>query len=52
MSKNKGKTAEELLQEALVPEEEQPYSIPENWVWVKLGFLITVKSGEALTKNK
>ncbi|WP_342439143.1 restriction endonuclease subunit S [Paenibacillus sp. FSL L8-0436] len=52
MSKNKGKTAEELLQEALVPEEEQPYSIPENWVWVKLGFLITVKSGEALTKKQ
>ncbi|OME50895.1 hypothetical protein BSK59_21390 [Paenibacillus odorifer] len=37
MSKNKGKTAEELLQEALVPVEEQPYKVPENWVWVKLG---------------
>lgn len=36
MSKNKGKSAEELLQEALVPVEEQPYPIPENWVWVRL----------------
>ncbi|MBF8417037.1 restriction endonuclease subunit S [Bacillus coagulans] len=27
---------EELLEEALVPEEEQPYEVPGNWVWVKL----------------
>ncbi|OMC95716.1 restriction endonuclease subunit S [Paenibacillus sp. FSL R5-0636] len=52
MSKNKGKTAEELLQEALVPVEEHPYPIPENWVWVKLGSLITVKSGDGLTRNQ
>ncbi|WP_052186689.1 restriction endonuclease subunit S [Thermoactinomyces sp. Gus2-1] len=32
----KGKTLEELLEEALVPEEEQPYPVPENWVWVRL----------------
>ncbi|WP_342477332.1 restriction endonuclease subunit S [Paenibacillus sp. FSL H7-0350] len=36
MSKNKGKAAEELLQEALVPVEEQPYKVPENWSVVKL----------------
>lgn len=24
---------EEMLQQALVPVEEQPYSIPENWCW-------------------
>ncbi|WP_405109603.1 restriction endonuclease subunit S [Paenibacillus sp. FSL K6-1217] len=41
MSKNKGKTAEELLQEALVPVEEQPYRIPENWVWVRLKYIST-----------
>lgn len=40
MSKNKGKTVEELLQEALVPVEEQPYPIPENWVWVYISELI------------
>ncbi|RWR12636.1 restriction endonuclease subunit S [Siminovitchia fortis] len=27
---------EELLEEALVPKEEQPYEVPGNWVWVKL----------------
>jgi type I restriction enzyme, S subunit len=36
MSKTKQKSIEELLDEALVPEEEQPYQVPENWVWVRL----------------
>lgn len=45
MSKNKGKTAEELLQEALVPVEEQLYPIPENWVWTKIHVIAEVKGG-------
>ncbi|MGG4171427.1 restriction endonuclease subunit S [Bacillus safensis] len=36
MSKKK-KTIEELLKEAVVSDEEQPYEVPENWVWTKLG---------------
>jgi type I restriction enzyme S subunit len=34
-------TIEEKLQAALVPAEEQPYKVPENWCWVKLGAVIT-----------
>ncbi len=30
---------EEKLEQALVPDEEQPYIIPENWAWVKFGSL-------------
>ncbi|WP_156321095.1 hypothetical protein [Bacillus sp. JCM 19041] len=30
------KTMEELLEEALVPEEERPYEVPENWVWTNI----------------
>lgn len=30
-------TIEERLQQALVPAEKQPYEVPENWVWVRLG---------------
>lgn len=30
-------TIEERLQQALVPAEEQPYEVPENWVWLRLG---------------
>lgn len=39
MSKIKKKqlTLEEKLELALVPKEEQPYEIPNNWVWVRLG---------------
>lgn len=29
-------TTEEKLQAALVPEEEQPYKVPDNWCWVYL----------------
>ena len=31
-----GLTPEEKLAQALVPMEEQPYQIPENWCWVRL----------------
>lgn len=27
-------TPEEKLEQALVPEAEQPYQVPENWCWV------------------
>lgn len=40
MVKNK-KTIEELLEEALMPEEEQPYEVPENWVWTNLETIST-----------
>lgn len=32
-------TPEEKLAQALVPEAEWPYQVPENWCWVKLGAL-------------
>lgn len=34
-------TPEERLEQALVPGEEQPYPVPENWCWVRLGNLCT-----------
>ena len=42
-------TAEEKLQQTLVPEAEQPYKVPDNWCWVRLGNIISVSSGKALT---
>ena len=35
-------TAEERLAAALVPEAEQPYKVPGNWCWVRLGSLYHV----------
>ena len=33
----KSQTPEEKLAAALVPEEDWPYELPENWCWVRLG---------------
>jgi len=41
VKKEKVMTPEEKLAKALVPEDEQPYPIPENWCWTKLTNLIT-----------
>lgn len=36
MSKKKQLTTEELLEEAFVLKDEQPYEVPMNWIWVNL----------------
>ena len=38
-------TTEEKLIQALVPEAEQPYQVPENWCWVTLGGITQVIGG-------
>jgi len=50
MSKKK-KTIAELLEEALVPEEEQPYEVPENWVWVNSGYILDFIGGGTPSKS-
>lgn len=42
MSKAKPKSMEQLLEEALVPKDEQPYEVPGNWVWVRLGRIVKI----------
>ncbi|WP_374054876.1 restriction endonuclease subunit S [Rossellomorea sp. FM04394] len=39
---------DELLKETMTLEE--PYEVPENWVWGKLGNLFTLKSGKSINK--
>lgn len=39
MAKKKEKTLEEKLQEALVPENQWPYMLPENWCWTMLKYI-------------
>lgn len=48
MAKGKKKqnlSPEELLEQALVPEDEQPYEVPKNWVWTRMGHIIQLISG-------
>ncbi|MGG3449257.1 restriction endonuclease subunit S [Domibacillus aminovorans] len=52
MSK-KQKTIEELLEEAFVPEEEQPYRVPKNWVWTYVDTIAQeIKNGTTVKQNK
>ncbi|WP_165279853.1 restriction endonuclease subunit S [Paenibacillus protaetiae] len=43
---------EELLKKALVPVEEQPYEVPGNWVWVRLGGVTNFIDYRGKTPNK
>lgn len=45
MAKKKEMTPAERLAAALVPGEEQPYEIPANWQWVKLGSVCEFERG-------
>ncbi|AME07913.1 MULTISPECIES: restriction endonuclease subunit S [Bacillus] len=51
MSKKK-KTIEELLEEALVPKEEQTYEVPENWVYFKFTSIFDVQGGTQPPKSQ
>lgn len=50
MSKKK-KTLNELLEESLIPEDEQPYEIPENWIWLKNDSVMTFVGGGTPSKS-
>lgn len=44
-------TPEEKLAQALVPVEEQPYSVPGNWCWVKFGAVCIFENGYAFKSD-
>ena len=50
MAKKKELSPEERLEAALVPEEEWPYEVPENWCWTRLNSVAEVVTGS--TPNK
>lgn len=43
----KEKSLKQILDEALVKENEWPYRIPENWVWVKLDKISVINMGQS-----
>ena len=45
------RAAQSAPQEVLVPEAEQPYAVPENWRWVRLGSTITLYRGVTYKKS-
>lgn len=44
-------TVEERLQQALVPESEQPYKLPDNWCWTKLGEVASLYTGNSINSK-
>lgn len=40
-------TLEEKLEQALVPVEEQPYKVPENWCWAQLDHVSEIAMGQS-----
>lgn len=43
--KNMSRTYEEKIEESLVPDWEQPYKVPSNWIWTRLGKVCTFERG-------
>lgn len=53
MAKKKKLSLEELLEQALVKDEDKPYAVPGNWVWTRLDYVADYKKGpfgSAITK--
>ncbi|MGG2014034.1 restriction endonuclease subunit S [Bacillus sp. S10(2024)] len=48
---NEKKIIEEILDAALVPKEEQPYAVPQNWRWVRLGTIGEIGSSKRVLKS-
>lgn len=44
-------TAEEKLAQALISDAEQPYQVPENWCWTRVGVLSSLHRGVSYKKD-
>lgn len=49
--KEKGLTLKEKMQQALVPVGEQPYEIPRNWCWTRVGYVCSFIGGGTPSKD-
>lgn len=47
----KAKSKKITLEKVLVPLEEQPYEVPENWCWTKIGVLVDLHRGVSYKKT-
>ena len=48
-TKDKTLTLEEKLEQALVPVEEQPYEVPENWCWCHIADVLHLQAGKNIS---
>ena len=52
MAKAKSNSKKITLEESLVPVEEQPYEVPENWCWVKHNSILDISGGSQPAKSR
>lgn len=50
--KKENLSLEEKLQKAVIPKDEEPYIIPDNWIWTKLSEIVDVKGGKRIPKGQ
>lgn len=49
---NSNLSIEERLEQALIPNWDEPYKLPDNWCWTKLNVISEVVTGSTPSKNK
>lgn len=52
MAKAKSNSKKITLEESLVPVEEQPYEVPENWCWVRPLSVLEIEYGKGLSTKE
>lgn len=50
-TKNSNLSLEERLEQALIPNWDEPYKLPPNWCWVKLSTVCYLENGEKSTEK-
>lgn len=51
-TKNSNLSLEERLEQALIPNWDEPYKLPENWCWVKLNSVCSLENGDKYDKEE
>lgn len=46
------KSMQERLEELIVPKEQAPFAIPENWCWVRLFYLCQLQNGDKVVGDR
>ena len=50
-TKDSNLSIEEKLEQALIPNWDEPYKLPPNWCWVKLSTVCSLENGEKSTEK-
>ena len=50
-TKDSNLSLEERLEQALIPNWDEPYKLPQNWCWVKLSTVCSLENGEKSTEK-